>query len=115
MYVNIYKILISNLGFYICLILLGLVHKKLPYLLFYYNSIMFTGASIIYLDTNKLLLYLIKIMPHGILEILGLSVGVYIGNTLKDRDFKGKLRLFVIGIFLIIISALIEIKISYNI
>ncbi|MCH4199614.1 MAG: hypothetical protein LKG05_08725 [Clostridium tyrobutyricum] len=61
------------------------------------------------------MLYLIKIMPHGILEILGLSVGVYIGNTLKDRDFKGKLRLFVIGIFLIIISALIEIKISYNI
>jgi hypothetical protein len=28
MYVNIYKILISNLGFYICLILLGLVHKN---------------------------------------------------------------------------------------
>lgn len=115
MKINIYKILLSNLGFYICLILLGFIHKKLPYVLFYYNSIIFTGSSIIYLDTNKLSLYLIKIIPHGILEIMGLSIATYIGINLKNEESKNNFVLFIIGIFLIIISAIIEVKISYKI
>lgn len=114
--VSLSKILIINLMFYLLIILLGLISKYLSYGLFYYNAIIFTGATIIFLGTKPFSLYLIKILPHGILEILALSIATYIGINIKNFNYYNFMKkLFILGILLIIFSGLIEFFISSNI
>jgi uncharacterized membrane protein SpoIIM required for sporulation len=106
--VNFYQIIKANLIVYILLILLGILNSKLPYVLFYYNSIIFTGMSIIFMETYGIKQCIVKILPHGILEILGLSIATYIGVNIRRHTYRKFTSFFFYGISLILIAATVE-------
>ncbi|OMH21141.1 hypothetical protein AC231_11225 [Clostridium pasteurianum] len=104
---NFTKILINNFLVYVAIILVGLINNKLPYILFYYNSIMYSGIALIFMEHYGVVSCIIRTIPHGMTEILGLSIATYIGINIKNIQIKIKIFVF-LGTILIFISALIE-------
>ncbi|MDS1005225.1 stage II sporulation protein M [Clostridium sporogenes] len=112
--VSFYDILLRNISIYFIIITLGFLNKFFPYIIYYYNSIMFTGISIMFMDNFGIKSYLCRVLPHGIIEILGFSIAVYIGINIKHNKNKKIFFLLCGGALLIFCAALIEIALIHD-
>jgi uncharacterized membrane protein SpoIIM required for sporulation len=94
---------------YVAIFLVGLLHRVLPYILYYYNSILFCFYLSISIQSIGLSNSLIKTLPHGLLEILSFAVITYIaGNKITFASRKSKNIYVMIGLFMLLLAAVIE-------
>lgn len=100
------EILVNNFTILFLLVILGVIHRLLPYVLFLWNSIVFSIFVLIYGDFIGAVA---KVFPYGLFEIMSLSIACYIGTNLKTLGRTNILKLSIIAIVFLLISAVIEI------
>lgn len=104
--INFSKIFINNILMYIFIILTGYIHKIVPLCLYVINLIKFGFIFSISISTIGVIKSVTLIVPHGILEIIGFCVAVYIGTNLKKVN--NEKETIAIGAVLILVAAIIE-------
>ncbi|NLL30246.1 MAG: hypothetical protein GX258_04240 [Clostridiales bacterium] len=107
--INFQKIILRNLTVMLSLIVLGIVHNKAPYILYLYNSLQFSIILSISLESIGFIQTIVRVIPHGLIEIFALSLATLIGTRLKE-DMKNMdyYRSVFLGIVILFIAALIE-------
>lgn len=107
--INFQKIILRNLTVMLSLIVLGIVHNKAPYILYLYNSLQFSIILSISLESIGFIQTIVRVIPHGLIEIFTLSLATLIGTRLKE-DMKNMdyYRSVFLGIVILFIAALIE-------
>ena len=110
------QIMKNNLFVCFLILLIGLVFKYAPMILYFYNSVLFSITFLISLNQNGLNLTLTRLLPHAFLEVFGLAsfviLGIHLKNDFKSRKFhKG----IIFTVVIIIIAAFLESYISKSI
>ena len=108
-FLGFWPILIRNLTVYFSIFLLGFINKFLPYILYFYNSIIFTLLFSISIGEVGISASIIKVLPHGIIEILGFATVTYVGYNMKKRNLEGmRTKYLLSGLIFLIVAAYIE-------
>ncbi len=111
--VGLWTIISRNVTVYAAIFLLGFLHKTLPFILYYYNSVVFAFYLSVSIETNGTIYSLIKVLPHGILEILSFALITYLAYQIKNTKLRKKESIYLVsGLVMLLAAACIERYIS---
>lgn len=108
-------ILIRNFTVFLAIFLVGYVHRTIPYVIYFYNSLIFSFYLSVSLEKYGMAHSLLKVLPHGIPEIISFAMITYIGTIIKSKGFTTYTKyLFVYGVVILLFAAIIEKFVTSN-
>lgn len=112
---GLWDIFLRNAKVYAAILLVGLFHKVLPYIIYYYNSVVFSFYLGISIGSMGVAPAVLRMLPYGILEIFAFSIITYIGSNIKETKIKRtETMYFIVGGLMLFAAAYIESSIIYK-